>query len=78
MSVALETRPVHLTPTDEKLLAAAFACGFTQAYGYIGGMGHFIPTVIGTMLIKSLDEQILGVEDEKITCDGNGEWKFAQ
>jgi hypothetical protein len=77
MSAALETCPVRLTHADEKLLAAASAAGMTVAYGYIGGMGHFNPTVVCLEPTKILDEQILVTEEIKIVCDPNGEWEFA-
>jgi hypothetical protein len=73
----IKTRPVRLTPADEKLLAAAYAAGMTVAYGYMGGMGHFNPTVISLEPTKTLDEQIMVTEEIKIVCDQNGEWEFA-
>jgi hypothetical protein len=69
-------RPVRLTPADEKLLAAAYAAGMTVAYGYIGGMGHFNPTVVCIELTKILDERVMVTEEIKIVCDQNGEWSF--
>jgi hypothetical protein len=68
--------PVRLAPADERLLAAAYAAGMTVAYGYIGGMGHFNPTVVCIELTKILDERVMVTEEIKIVCDVNGEWKF--
>jgi hypothetical protein len=76
MSAALETHPVRLTSADERFLAAAYAAGMTVAYGYIGGMGHFNPTVVCIELTKILDERVMVTEEIKIVCDVNGEWKF--
>jgi hypothetical protein len=76
ISELIKTRPVRLTHADEKLLAAAYAAGMTVAYGYIGGMGHFNPTVVCIELTKILDERVMVTEEIKIVCDQNGEWEF--
>lgn len=69
---------VKLTPLSEKLLAAAHADGMSVAYGYIGVMGHFNPTVVCIGLTSTWEEAVLATETIKIVSDVTGVWNFSE
>ena len=70
-------RPFKLEAYGERVLAGAAYAGFAMAYGYIGGMGHFIPEVVCQAPTGAVDEFLTARYDVKAFCDEAGVWGFA-